>query len=63
MPNEPNNDDEQLFVNHYTCYRCGQEWTDIWDAQSDDDCPRCEARHNTPTHSEDLTLRQTLANP
>src|SRR6266404_362706 len=31
------------------------EWTDIWSAQSDDDCPFCGARHMSPYKSDDLT--------
>ena len=27
-----------LFRNFYRCARCGQEWTDVWPAQCDDDC-------------------------
>jgi hypothetical protein len=26
------------FRNFYQCARCGQEWTDVWSAQCDDDC-------------------------
>jgi DNA-directed RNA polymerase subunit RPC12/RpoP len=33
-----------LFRNFYRCARCGREWTDVWPAQCDDDCPHCGAR-------------------
>ena len=42
-----------LFRNFYRCAKCGQEWTDIWPAQCDDDCPFCGARHMSPYKSED----------
>jgi predicted nucleic acid-binding Zn-ribbon protein len=43
-----------LFRNYYTCVRCGHEWSDVWSAQCDDDCPGCGARHMSPSHSEDV---------
>jgi DNA-directed RNA polymerase subunit RPC12/RpoP len=42
------------FRNHYKCYCCGHEWTDDYDAQPDDDCPKCGARHVSPHKSEDI---------
>ena len=33
-----------LFRNFYRCATCGCEWTDVWPAQCDDDCPFCGAR-------------------
>lgn len=30
----------------YACHRCGEEWTDVWCAAVDADCPNCAA-HNT----------------
>ena len=45
---------ERLFRNFYRCARCGQEWTDVWSAQCDDDCPHCGARHMSPYDSEDV---------
>ena len=33
-----------LFRNFYRCATCGCEWTDVWPAQCDDDCPLCGAR-------------------
>jgi hypothetical protein len=36
------------FLNHYTCYRCGRDWSDDWSCMCDDDCPYCGARHSTP---------------
>jgi len=39
------------FRNHYTCARCGKEWSDEWSAMCDDDCPRCGARHMSPHES------------
>lgn len=46
-------EDEDDFVNYYSCPKCGHEWTDVWSAQSDDDCPNCGTRHITPYFSED----------
>lgn len=44
------------FLNHYTCYRCGEDWSDPWSCTCDDDCPHCGARHSTPVESDDLTV-------
>src|SRR5437868_1080657 len=43
------------FRNYYRCDRCGNEWTDLWSAQCDDDCPHCGARHMSPYKSKDVT--------
>ena len=43
-----------LFRNYYQCARCRQEWTDVWSAQCDDDCPFCNAGHMSPYRSEDV---------
>ena len=43
------------FLNYYGCARCGQEWTDEWSCDCDDDCPHCGARHMSPYSSDDLT--------
>ncbi|MFN3348765.1 hypothetical protein [Pseudorhodoplanes sp.] len=43
------------FLNHYECDRCGYGWTDEWSCMCDDDCPRCGARHMSPSDSDDLT--------
>jgi hypothetical protein len=42
------------FRNYYRCTRCECEWTDIWSARCDDDCPFCGARHMSPYKSDDL---------
>ncbi len=42
------------FRNYYRCTECGGEWTDVWSAQCDDDCPHCGARHLSPYKSEDV---------
>jgi hypothetical protein len=42
-----------LFLNYYRCESCGGEWTDVWSAQCDDDCPYCGARHMSPYKSDD----------
>lgn len=42
----------RLFVNRYTCYQCGHDWSDEWSCACDDDCPACGARHMSP-HSSD----------
>ena len=44
-----------LFRNFYRCATCGCEWTDVWPAQCDDDCPLCGARHMSPYKSEDVS--------
>jgi len=43
------------FLNHYSCERCGEDWTDEWSCMCDDDCPECGARHMSPYDSDDLT--------
>ena len=43
------------FLNQYECFRCAYEWTDEWSCTCDDGCPRCGARHMSPSASEDLT--------
>ncbi len=43
------------YRNHYTCARCGTDWTDEWSCMCEDDCPSCDARHMTPQTSDDLT--------
>src|SRR5438067_6548794 len=43
------------FRNYYECAKCGREWTDVWLAQCDDDCPQCGARHMSPYKSEDVS--------
>jgi DNA-directed RNA polymerase subunit RPC12/RpoP len=45
-----------FFRNLYRCARCGHEWTDVWSAQCDDDCPDCGARHMAPFKSDDVDL-------
>ncbi|MBB01207.1 MAG: hypothetical protein CMJ47_01020 [Planctomyces sp.] len=45
-----------FFRNHYTCYKCGKHWNDVWDCQVDDDCPHCGARHCSPVESEELIV-------
>jgi predicted nucleic acid-binding Zn-ribbon protein len=43
-----------LFRNYYRCAECGHEWTDVWSAQCDDDCPSCGARHMSPYKNDDV---------
>ena len=31
------------FRNHYECPVCGTIWTDEWDCQCNDRCPKCNA--------------------
>ena len=38
-------DTDTLFMNSYTCYRCGQSWQSEDECMPDDDCPFCGARH------------------
>ena len=47
-----------LFRNYYRCANCGGEWSDVWSAQCDDDCPHCGARHMSPYESEDVEERE-----
>ena len=46
--------EETQFLNHYHCDRCGHDWTDVWSAMCDDDCPNCDARHWSPYKSEEI---------
>jgi len=41
------------FLNHYNCPICGTIWTDEWDCQCDDRCPKCNAEIE-PFHSEKI---------
>jgi hypothetical protein len=43
------------FCNYYVCERCGAAWQDEWSCMCEDDCPQCEARHMSPSKSDDLT--------
>lgn len=43
-----------LFVNHYHCPQCKNDWQDAWDATCDDDCPTCGMRHISPFKSGDF---------
>jgi predicted nucleic acid-binding Zn-ribbon protein len=44
------------YLNHYECYRCGENWDDEWSCACDDECPSCGARHASPVESDDLTF-------
>ncbi len=44
----------QWFRNDYKCPRCSKEWTDEWDAMSDDDCPFC-GQENVQPHTSTAT--------
>lgn len=50
---DDDDDDSEFFVNYYTCPRCGEKWTDTYQSQCDDDCPKCGMRHISPEESED----------
>lgn len=41
------------WTNHYRCPCCRHQWQDGWDAQVDDDCGSCGARHISPYYSDD----------
>lgn len=56
MSNEAALEQPNMFLNHYTCYRCGEHWTDVWECQVDDDCSHCGARHCSPVESEELIV-------
>lgn len=43
--------------NDYHCDECGREWSGVWPAQCDDDCPYCGARHMAPCRSENAEER------
>jgi transcription initiation factor IIE alpha subunit len=30
-----------LYRNYYECSECGTRWTDEWDCQCNDRCPKC----------------------
>lgn len=30
-----------LFINHYYCEDCDEEWSSEWDCACDDHCPQC----------------------
>jgi len=32
---------QTLFLNYYECSECGTKWTDEWDCQCNDRCPKC----------------------
>lgn len=50
---EDDDDDGHFFVNYYTCPRCSNEWSDTYESQVDDECPKCGMRHISPHRSED----------
>jgi hypothetical protein len=41
--------------NYYHCAECCRDWTGVWSAQCDNDCPWCGASHMSPYKSEDAT--------
>jgi hypothetical protein len=43
------------YLNHYTCARCGKDWSDEWSCMCDDDCPHCGAWHMSSIDSDNLT--------
>lgn len=49
-----NADIERLYENFYRCPSCGNEWTDVWTAMSDDTCPQCGRRNVQPYESRDI---------
>jgi hypothetical protein len=32
---------EKQYINNYHCPDCDEEWTDVWTAMCDDECPKC----------------------
>jgi len=56
MSSEAALEEPNMFLNHYTCYRCCEHWTDVWECQVDDDCPHCGTRHCSPVESEALIV-------
>ncbi len=49
--------------NYYHWAERGREWTDLWSAQCDDDCPYCGARHMSPYKSGTrMTRRRAMTN-
>lgn len=49
-----------MFMNEYHCYRCGKEWSSEDEAQPDDDCPYCGARHVAPHESVELADEEEI---
>lgn len=45
---------ETWWRNFYECHSCDHEWTDIYNAQPDDDCPKCGAGGCSPVESEEV---------
>jgi Protein of unknown function (DUF3768) len=43
------------FRNHYSCPRCGKEWSEEWQTKAPDDCPRCGAPHVLPRQSVEIS--------
>ena len=34
---------DELIVNHYRCFKCSYEWVDVYPAEPDDVCTKCQA--------------------
>lgn len=56
-------DGESGMLNHYTCPECGEDWTDEWGCDVDDDCPACGKRHISPHKSEDIRPKPKARKP
>jgi hypothetical protein len=50
---------EDWYINHYLCVRCGYAWTDAWDCMCNDRCPQCDIEM-TPYASNDVVKRQYI---
>lgn len=43
-----------LYLNHYECPCCGEQWEDRWECQVNDECSTCGTQDIKPYDSEDL---------
>jgi hypothetical protein len=34
---------DELIVNYYRCFKCSDEWVDVYPAEPDDVCTKCQA--------------------
>jgi rRNA maturation endonuclease Nob1 len=42
------------YLNKYRCPECKEEWEDVWDAMSNDECPKCGIHEIEPYESEEV---------
>lgn len=51
---------DKQYINAYVCPVCGTEWTDMYDAVPDMDCPECGTRHIQAWNSVDIATAASL---